>query len=361
MSNAINLQQNVMSLKRLRENTYDGAEVWADETLIGSAPAGATLYNPYKVFFPWNNNTQGQTIAETIWDKLDGYEYNPFESDRALLDPAAQLGDIVKINGTRSVLARKAPYMDALFATDIAAPQETEDDTEYEVTNIQQRLRRAVQQVSRASASLKVNVDNIIAEVTDGNGNFTVLTMTSSGIVVKGSSGAVSIKGSQIEAGSLVLTDNITFQRVSSTASGAASTASAAQTLAQAIQNGSATGTFINGQSIYSPTIYADTFKVIPDASSATEGAYELYCRRYSGDYATFRISCYYDNGAPYTRFYSPNGGYANWNITSTLLSGAVQLTSNGQIDTRSGKLLVHYGSSLPASGTTGEVFFLIA
>jgi len=251
MSDAIDLKKQVMSLKHSKENVYDGVEVWADdETVIGSAPSGTLLTNPYIVYFPWNGSgTQGQTIAENIWDGLSGYNYNPYEASGAIIDPAAQLGDIVKIDGMRSVIASKSPFMDSLFATDIGAPEENEEDTEYQIETVTSRLKNAIRRANGAYASLKVNVDDIIAEVTDGNGNFTALVMDANGIVITGKDGAVSVKGSQIQAGSLVLTDNITFN-------GVASNAANAQTIAQQIVAGTYTGgTFIDGQTIHSPTL----------------------------------------------------------------------------------------------------------
>ena len=49
----------------------------------------------------------------------------------------------------------------------------------------------------------------------------------------------------------------------SSTANSAWSTASGAHTLANAIKEGTCTGTFINGKTIYSPTIYAGKFYAV--------------------------------------------------------------------------------------------------
>lgn len=357
MSDAINLKQSVMKFSRIKENVYDGVEVWADDVLIGSAPTGATLNNPYKVVFPWNTNQQGQTIAENIWSRLDGYVYNPYEADGALLDPAAQLGDLVKIDGVRSVVGKKEPVMDALYASSIAAPQATEDDTEYDVQNVQQRLKKAVQSVSRAYATLSVNVDNIIAEVTDGQGNYTVLNMNSQGVVVKGNSGQVSIKGSQIEAGSLVLTDNITFQNVSATASGAASDI---DDLADGNYSG---GTFIDGQSIYSPTIYANEFNVYPklDGGQYTQdGSYNLHGYYTSLGVINFLKISYsrYNPTGPLVGFNSPGGAQVFWSFDKTTISGDVSVQS-GSVVLNSD----NYGTTLPpvADAKVGQIFFLLA
>lgn len=380
MSDAINLKQDVMRLSRIKENVYDGVEVWADDVLIGSAPTGATLNNPYKVVFPWNTNQQGQTIANNIWSRLDGYVYNPYEADGALLDPAAQLGDLVRINGMRSVVGKKEPVMDALYASSIAAPQATEDDTEYDVQNVQQRLKKAVQSVSRAYATISVNVDNIIAEVTDGQGNYTVLNMNAQGVVVKGNSGQVSIKGSQIEAGSLVLTDNTAFTTVVGIASGAA-------TDIYDIANGSYTGgTFINGQGIISPTISSPTITAgtITAATlfSPTIHAsdFNIYMDQVSGG-GGLNFYGYFDSSNPLFSITdlgtapasvvlsSPataSQGSVRWHMNKTYVRGGIRLESTLSKDARiileEGKT---YGTLAQRSALSnpeaGQIFFVIS
>lgn len=353
MSDAINLKQDVMRLSRIKENVYDGVEVWADDVLIGSAPTGTTLNNPYKVVFPWNTNQQGQTIANNIWSRLDGYVYNPYEADGALLDPAAQLGDLVKINGMRSVVGKKEPVMDALYASSIAAPQATEDDTEYDVQSIQQRLKKAVQSVSRAYATLQVNVDDIIAEVTDGQGNYTVLNMNAQGVVVKGNSGQVSIKGSQIEAGSLVLTDNITFNSVSSIATSALT---AAQQIAAGTYSG---GTFINGQTIYSPTIYSNEFNVYPRTQGINTGSFNLYGYIDSvGDLDKY-FAIEFSGTSQSTGFqivdvksYQPT--YITWKFSSTLIDGEFRFYEGKTY----GTLAQRNALSNPR---VGQIFFVVS
>lgn len=354
MSDAINLKQSVMKFSRIKENVYDGVEVWADDVLIGSAPTGTTLNNPYKVVFPWNTNQQGQTIANNIWSRLDGYVYNPYEADGALLDPAAQLGDLVRINGMRSVVGKKEPVMDALYASSIAAPQATEDDTEYDVQNVQQRLKKAVQTVSRAYATLQVNVDDIIAEVTDGQGNYTVLNMNAQGVVVKGNSGQVSIKGSQIEAGSLVLTDNLSFTTVSGVANGAASDI-------DAIVDGTYLGgTFINGRAIYSPTIYANEFNVLPQTQGINTGAFNLngyYSSSATQAYPYFSIEFSNNTSAegfPVVDVHSYLPAFVTWAFSGTIIQGILRLYEGQTYGTLAQR-------SALSNPKKGQIFFVVS
>ena len=286
---------------------YDGVEVYGgeDDTLIGRYPTTGEISTPLVVSFPWNTNQQGQNIAEAVYHSIEYQTYNPVTVKEAVIDPAVEIGDTILINGKPFLVAKKNDLMDSLFTSDIEAPQEDEFTPEFKLLTSSERLRKSVQTVSKAYATLKVDVDDIVAEVTDGQGNYTVLTMNSQGVVVKGNSGAVTIAGSQIEAGSLVLTNNSSFNGVASTASSAASTASDAASDVYNIANGSYTGgTFINGQGIISPTISSPTITAGTITSSTLysptihSSDFNIYMDQISGGGA-FNFFGYFDSTNP--------------------------------------------------------------
>lgn len=84
-----------------------------------------------------------QAIAEKILAGIKGYAYQPYEASRAVLDPAAELGDGVTANGVYSVLASIDTTFNTLMVSDIAAPADEEIDHEmpYE-TQTQLALKR---------------------------------------------------------------------------------------------------------------------------------------------------------------------------------------------------------------------------
>ena len=97
--------------------------------------AGRTL----KAYCPFATQQMAGKILESIF----GRRYQPYEADRAVIDPAAELGDGVIANGVYSVLARQDTTFDALMVSDIAAPADEEIDHElpYE-TQVQRALKR---------------------------------------------------------------------------------------------------------------------------------------------------------------------------------------------------------------------------
>lgn len=206
----------------------------------------------------------------------------------------------------------------------------------------------SISTLEQTSNSLSASVRNL------ENGEATYLRMDASGVsVVDGTGQAVTIgKGNLSLTGAIYWSDlgsdaQGQVNAANSTANSASSTASSALSVAQQIANGTYSGgTFINGTCIYSPTIYGNTFNVMPRYSSDTSGSFNIY--GYYGASQFQFLSIQYAGGTvPYINFTSPGGAYAQFNFSSTHFYGSVCMPSS-------------YGYSLPASGSTGQVFFLL-
>ena len=98
-----------------------------------------------------------------------------------------------------------------------------------------------------------------------------------------------------------------------------------AERLARRIANGEFSGgTFINKNEIYSPTIYADEFVVMPETNRDDRwtGGYSMYGYFGSTLYKMLTIS-YADTGlSPEVEFWSPAGAYAYWGFGRTSFYG---------------------------------------
>lgn len=102
-------------------------------------------------------------MATDILESIKNYSYQPYDTDWAKLDPAAELGDGVTINGVFSGIFTKETTFSTLMAARIAAPQDNAVDHEYPYKS--QTDRKVTRQFSETRASLRVNADNIAAEV----------------------------------------------------------------------------------------------------------------------------------------------------------------------------------------------------
>lgn len=83
-------------------------------------------------------------MAADVLAAVGGFVYKPYESDGALIDPAAELGDGVTVGGVYSVLANENISFDSLYSADISAPTTDEIEGEYPYLTESQRIKRAV-------------------------------------------------------------------------------------------------------------------------------------------------------------------------------------------------------------------------
>jgi hypothetical protein len=104
-----------------------------------------------------------QEMADNILAEINGYQYQPLSADAAHLNPAAEMGDGVTVNGVYSGIFTRATKFGRLMASDIAAPTDEEIEHEFAVETASDRqYTRFVQQTK---AMFKVTNQAITAEV----------------------------------------------------------------------------------------------------------------------------------------------------------------------------------------------------
>lgn len=104
-----------------------------------------------------------QEMANKILADIQGYQYQPLSADNALLDPAAEMGDGVTVNGVYSGIFVRATQFGRLMASDVSAPTDEEIEHEFAIESASDRqYTRFVQQTK---AMLKVTNMAIEAEV----------------------------------------------------------------------------------------------------------------------------------------------------------------------------------------------------
>ena len=104
-----------------------------------------------------------QEMADNILADIQGYQYQPMSAESALLNPAAEMGDGVTVNGVYSGIFVRATQFGRLMASDISAPTDEEIEHEFAVESPSERqYTRFVQQTR---AMLKITNLAIEAEV----------------------------------------------------------------------------------------------------------------------------------------------------------------------------------------------------
>lgn len=110
---------------------------------------------------PWGTEKMAQNILASI----KGFQYQPYTAQGAILDPAAELGDGVTVNGLYGGIYSITTTYGRLCRAKVAAPSEEELDSEYPY--ISKSERKIQRKISGISAELSVQADKISAVVTD--------------------------------------------------------------------------------------------------------------------------------------------------------------------------------------------------
>lgn len=174
--------------------------------------AGTDSGRTLRLTNPWGTPQMAQNILSSI----RGFQYQPFEADGAILDPAAELGDGITANNVYSgVYTQKIKFGPLLTAT-VAAPEDEEINHEYpykskpnkEITREAKMLRASLaieaaritaevaerkSAVETLTATLKIQAEQIEAKVskTGGNASSFGWTLTDSDWTIKANSKAI--------------------------------------------------------------------------------------------------------------------------------------------------------------------------
>lgn len=139
---------------------YSGVEIVVDDET--SYFAGNRTGRVLQVQNPWGNQTQANDLLATLTNA--GIQYQPYKASKALLNPAAELGDSVTISGIYGGIYKIARDHNALMDADIEAPEDEELDHEYPYEPTQDRVYK--RELAQNKAQITINQNAITAEVT---------------------------------------------------------------------------------------------------------------------------------------------------------------------------------------------------
>lgn len=111
-----------------------------------------------------------QEMANNLLAELGGYSYQPMTATDALMDPAAELGDAITVDGLYTVLATADYTFDSLLSSDISAPGEAEIESEYpyiskQATDTNRKLAQVYSQISKTSEEIMLEVGNELEDM----------------------------------------------------------------------------------------------------------------------------------------------------------------------------------------------------
>lgn len=166
-----NLDQKVRSLQIGRSiPAYTGVSVNAGQDSSGNERiyyAGDDSGYVLEVSTPYGSQQVADSLLAGL--KLRGIGYDAYDSDGALLDPSAEIGDAVTINGTRSTILTRSVNHGRLMAATISSPFDEEVNHEYQYES---KTRREFKRESAYTrARLTIAEDSIEAKVSRTGGN----------------------------------------------------------------------------------------------------------------------------------------------------------------------------------------------
>nr|DAE15015.1 MAG TPA: endosialidase chaperone [Siphoviridae sp. cty3u30] len=203
------------------------------------------------------------TMAAFILAKVSGYTHRGYEGESALLDPAAELGDGISVNGYYVPLVAQDLTFSPLLACNISAPDADEIDDEYPYKSQTQRQIERV--YARAQSLITKTSDEIALTIQGISGEVETLKVTLDGVTISDASGTTRIKGSSIDtttlaaksitADKLNLTGQISFGDLDSATQDAISAAQDAGDVISAWEYPGST--YIDGSKIMAGTVMA--------------------------------------------------------------------------------------------------------
>lgn len=177
MSDRINLLQNAESVNiSPLFNTYSKVILNIDDETQASAgtSGGRTIELDNPLF-------GSSTVATKLLNRLRGYQYQPYTATGALLDPAAEIGDAVSVNGVYGGIFSRDRTFGRLMTADVSAPCDEEINHEYQYeTPTERKLKREMGDV-RATFAIQANEIAAKVSQTGGNNSSFGWTLTATG------------------------------------------------------------------------------------------------------------------------------------------------------------------------------------
>lgn len=138
---------------------YSGVEIVVSEdtAYFAGNESGRVL----RIENPWGTQAQAGNILASLTQT--GFQYQPYTADNALVNPAAEIGDAVTVNGTYSGIYKMNRNYSSLMAADIEAPQDEEVDHEFPYEPKQDRIYK--REIADAQAAISLTQEQISAEV----------------------------------------------------------------------------------------------------------------------------------------------------------------------------------------------------
>lgn len=132
--------------------------------------AGTDSGRTLRLTNPWGT----PEMAQNILDSIQGFQYQPYTAENAILDPAAELGDGVTANNVYGGIYTKKVKFGPLLTATVAAPEDEEINHEYPYKS--KPNKEITREAKMLRASLAIEAARITAEVAERKSAVETLT-----------------------------------------------------------------------------------------------------------------------------------------------------------------------------------------
>ena len=165
MAEAFNLLRRVKSLGvSTKQNAYSGVVIFAGQDDEGNNieyRSGDATGTVLEITNEWGSQAQ----ADAIYQKIKGYQYQPYRATGCQLDPASEIGDAVTVKDIYGGVFKKSSIFGTYVITDVEAPSKEEVEHEFQIKSpTNRRYERFTRSVR---SSLSITASKIAAEVED--------------------------------------------------------------------------------------------------------------------------------------------------------------------------------------------------
>lgn len=203
-----------------------------------------------------------QQMADDLLIKLRGYKYRPVTAVDALINPAAEPGDSITIDGVYTILANMDTDYNSLMSSGVSAPGQEEIESEYQFQDKEKQLEL---KIARTRSLITKTAEQIRLEVANE------LEGLSSSITVELDSISAQVVGTQNAVSFIELELDSITQRVQNAEGDFTELAVTVDGLTVTDQYGQ---TKINGSAVYTPNLYVDAANI---TGTLTAGALKGY------------------------------------------------------------------------------------
>lgn len=169
-----------ITVNRMGESTTSGNQSPEIQVEIDLTRSGKTMEANCPLCKPANR----QQIADNLLESLSGYGYQPFYATGAEVNPLAELGDGLTVNGIYGGMYQQDLTFDQLMISDIGAPYEEELESEYSYEDSHERTYR--RKFADIAADFEIHWNEITARVTrEGTGEGFSWSLIETGFSVK--------------------------------------------------------------------------------------------------------------------------------------------------------------------------------